>query len=218
MSKTITTEVFQYDELSDDAKEKARNWYRGACEGDTFWSECTLEEAEAQGELLGITFARRKQNNPKAKGEALIYFSGFCSQGDGACFEGSWSAGDVQAAKVAEGWGESKATDELRRIASEFDSVAKGFPSASFTVKHRGHYYHEFCTEFDVSMYDDAEGVIQTEANAAEESLIEAARDFMRWIYRQLESEYEYQNSDETVEETIRANEYTFTGEGKRFG
>lgn len=31
-----------------------------------------------------------------------------------------------------------------------------------------------------------------------------------------LEQEYEYQNSDEQVDEAIRINEYEFTAEGKR--
>lgn len=44
------------------------------------------------------------------------------------------------------------------------------------------------------------------------------ARTFADWIYRQLESEYEHVNSDESVAETIRANEYEFTADGKREG
>jgi hypothetical protein len=37
----------------------------------------------------------------------------------------------------------------------------------------------------------------------------------MRWIYRQLEREYEWLMSDEQVDESIRINEYEFTEEGK---
>jgi hypothetical protein len=38
----------------------------------------------------------------------------------------------------------------------------------------------------------------------------------MRWIYRQLEREYDYQNADAQVDENIRANEYEFYEDGKR--
>ena len=48
------------------------------------------------------------------------------------------------------------------------------------------------------------------------DSLIETARDYMRWIYKQLEKEYDYQNSDECVDENILANEYTFEINGTR--
>lgn len=37
-------------------------------------------------------------------------------------------------------------------------------------------------------------------------------------FYSALEKEYEYLNSDESVDENIKANEYTFTESGKRFG
>jgi len=43
-------------------------------------------------------------------------------------------------------------------------------------------------------------------------------RDLARWLYRRLEQEYEYRTSDEVVDETIIANDYTFTESGRRFG
>ena len=52
----------------------------------------------------------------------------------------------------------------------------------------------------------------------AEEVVTEALRDLARWLYRQLEREYEYLTSDEAVDETIAANDYTFTETGRRFG
>ena len=39
-----------------------------------------------------------------------------------------------------------------------------------------------------------------------------------RWLYRQLEREHEYLTSDEAVDESIIANDYTFTASGRRFG
>ncbi len=52
----------------------------------------------------------------------------------------------------------------------------------------------------------------------AENAVVEAPCDLARWLYRQLEREYEYLSSDEAVDETIAANDYTFTGDGQRFG
>ena len=51
----------------------------------------------------------------------------------------------------------------------------------------------------------------------SETDLTEAARDFMRWIYRQLEAAYEWENAVEQVDDSIRANEYEFTEDGERF-
>ena len=52
----------------------------------------------------------------------------------------------------------------------------------------------------------------------AEDAVIEALRDLARWLYRQLERERDYLSSDEAVDETIAANEFTFTETGQRFG
>ena len=52
----------------------------------------------------------------------------------------------------------------------------------------------------------------------AAEIVIDALRDLVRWLYRQLEREYSYLSSDEVVDETIIANGYTFTEAGQRFG
>jgi hypothetical protein len=218
--KTIQVQAFEFDELSDAAKERARESYRRASEGDDFWSECVIDETVQQGELMGITFKERARTSMSGKplpGAPCIWWRGFSSQGDGACFEGTWRACDVKADKVADGWGDSPETTEIKRIAAEFDRIAKKYPEASFSVTHRGHYSHENCTEFDFSVAGDEETQISDgEIEGAEESLKEAAKDFMRYIYRALEKEYEHQNSDEAVDENISANEYLFTEEGRR--
>ena len=56
-------------------------------------------------------------------------------------------------------------------------------------------------------MTDDAEAVVT-----------DAMRDLARWVYRKLRLEYEYQTSDDVVDETVAANDWTFTAEGRRFG
>lgn len=245
--KEITIKTFKFNELSDSAKEKAREWYRLGNDGDDFWSECSLEEAEQQGILLGITFKERQRKNMKGEplpGKPCIWFSGFWSQGDGACFEGTWRARGVKADEVADGWGEDPATTEIKRIADVFSDVARKFPNASFTVIHRGHYNNEYCTSFDVESGVDKMSITELERwksgddasidptvnpeweevaelwrdrcedDFPEDQLIENARDFMRWIYRQLEKEYEYQNSDKSVDENIIDNEYDFLEDG----
>jgi hypothetical protein len=225
--KEITIKAYEFDDLSDSAKETARNWWRSC--PDDFWSECALDEAVAQGELLGIEFEPKNQKwrNISTGKEGIdtspcIYWSGFSSQGDGLCFEGSWSADRVKADKVAEGWGDDPATTKIKRIAKEFDRIAKAYPEASFTVKHSGHYYHKYCTDFTVSLGEACDGdgceptISQEEWSGVEKDLIEIARDFMEWIYRQLEKEYEYEMSDEHVDELLRINNYLFTEEGKR--
>jgi hypothetical protein len=202
---TKTINLFTFNELSDSAKEKARNWWREGSNDDTFWSECVIDEAKEEGRNMGLDIDK-------------VYFRGFWSQGDGACFEGTWHACDVKAGETAKDWGDSPATKEVRRIAAEFEETAKNFPNASFSVKHSGHYSHEFCTTFNVSLGEDEDNgsISQEEWSRAEGDLIETARDYMRWIYKQLEKEYEYQNSDEVIDELLESNGYTFREDGER--
>lgn len=70
--KTIETIVCNFDELDDDAKEKARAWYRdGAL--DYEWWDSVYDYAKEAGAALGITVDN-------------IEFSGFYSYGDGRRF------------------------------------------------------------------------------------------------------------------------------------
>ena len=48
-----------------------------------------------------------------------------------------------------------------------------------------------------------------------EEDTRDILREFADWIYRHLESEYEYRMSDENVDESIRINEYEFDENGR---
>jgi len=229
--RIIETKVYTYEELSNESKAKARDWYRRASDSDTFWSEHPLEEAVEQGELMGIEFKKVQSISGDIKdGDACIFFSGFSSQGDGACFEGTWHASEVQADKVAEGWGE-----ELKRIASEFSRMAELFPNSWFTVTHRGLYCHENCTEFDLNSgygYGDPSMLerFRTDPEETEDELAEKmdieffagsdrklkenAKDFMRLIYRSLNEAYDYAMLDEVVEEEILLNNYEFTEDG----
>lgn len=43
--KVIETQVFEFNELNDAAKEKARAWYREACADDSFGAECVMDDA-----------------------------------------------------------------------------------------------------------------------------------------------------------------------------
>ena len=52
----------------------------------------------------------------------------------------------------------------------------------------------------------------------AEVAVLEAIRDLARWLYRQLQTEYDHLTSDEAIEEGIIVNDYTFTETGRRFG
>jgi hypothetical protein len=58
--RTIETNVYKFDELSDAAKERARDWFREASAGDT--PDCALDDAVTIAGLMGIEIERRARS------------------------------------------------------------------------------------------------------------------------------------------------------------
>ncbi len=219
--RTIEVNLYQFGELSDSAKEVARKRHREIIHEDNFWSEFAIEEAIEFGKLMGFDFKMRAipLHGGRTRQEPCVYWTGFSSQGDGACFEASWSAKAVQTGKVKE----NAPTDELLgRIARIFEEVGAQFPTATFTVSHSGRYYHKNSTIFDVDSGVESDDEM-TEKVAkfgdfanTEEALIEVTRDFMEWIYRQLEKANDYEYSDECVNQYLNDSDTEYTEDGER--
>ena len=214
--RTETIELFQYDELSDKAKARARDWYREATASDPLEDEFIFDDFIKIAGFCGWTVGTRSVNyytypkhERKTRQEPAINWSGFSCQGDGAQFEGSWAAGDVEPAKLKE---HAPVDAVLHKIVDKFEAIAKANPDAEGSVKSsRGGYCHKYATEFDAECFPGEAG-----AGHARD-WIDATRDLMQWLYDSLEKEYEYQTSDEAVSETIKANEYEFTADGNRY-
>jgi hypothetical protein len=138
-----------------------------------------------------------------------IWFSGFSSQGDGACFEAHYRYAKG-CAKAVRGY--APKDERLHQIVDGLQDVQRrAFYRLTADTSHHGHYYHSGCMTVDVCRTDDAEV-----SYPVEEEVTRLLRMFADWIYRQLEAEYDYQMSDECVDESIRANDYEFTEAGKR--
>lgn len=150
-----------------------------------------------------------------------IYFSGFSSQGDGACFEGSIS-------------------DLNQFLDANFD--ADKFPvirlldklggGVSFRTKHTGRYCHAYSvsSDFETDSWENCHSYdeedlrymalqalmenFDRECTEFEEASLEVFRDYMQQLYKDLESEYDYLMSDEAITETMEANDYTIDEDG----
>jgi hypothetical protein len=208
--RTIETAVYKFNELSDAAKEKAREWYRG--HGEYVCYDFIYEDAAEVAKILGfdICQTRKQLMNGEHRYDPTIYWSGFWSQGDGACFEGSyaWNKGCVEAIKKY-----APKDTALHNIAySLWQMQRPWFYKLTGSVKHSGHYYHERSMECSL---DHSEYTYGYNSPLPEDEFTDICADFAHWIYKQLEREYEWQMSDENVDESIVANEYEFTENGE---
>lgn len=210
--RKVTSTVYYFNELpTEAAKEKAREWWCKFLFNDGCDYEFIYEDAAVIGEALGIDLRSKqvKLMNGKYRWEPSIYWSGFWSQGDGACFEGSYH--------YKKNWQKdfpAPQDEELIAIGKVLQDVqSKYFYKLTARVKHSGHYYHEMCTDIEVEYSgDDYRRVDEDDADTIRECL----REFMRWIYKSLKQEYDYQSSDEVVDETLIINQYEFDEEGNR--
>lgn len=165
--KIIETKVFTFDELSDKAKEKARDWYREGAFDDR-WYDQVYEDAENIGLKITSFDTGRSQE-----------------------IEGDFTGSHTETAdKIIKDHGEHCQTFKL----------AKNF------LEERN--------ELSKAWHEDEDAVDEKIENLEGEF----KKDLLNEYLSMLGKELEYLQSDESVDENIRANEYTFTEEGKRFG
>lgn len=209
--RTEQVAIYQFEELTDDAKEKARDWYRGCIDADDYTH--VIEDAVRMAELLGITIAQRTWTNQHGyTGHTPeIYWSLAYCQGDGASYEGHYQ---YKPGAVAAITAETGGTDAvLIRIARELQELQRpAFYQLAATITTSGNYTHSGCMGVSAYRQDDKETT-----DDQDDTLKQLLRDFADWIYDQLRKEDEYLNSDEAIDEAITANEYEFTADGERY-
>lgn len=212
--RTIQTHVYTFEELTDAAKEKARQWYR---DGDEFEPE--FESVETAAKILGITFATHLvllTDMKTTRYESNIRWSGFSSQGDGASFVGSYEFARGCSKAIRAEFG----TDtELHRIAdgltvlqSRVALQSGNCETIQANVTQTGSSVHKYTMGLEVSNHVDENGNL----DFSESELLDLMRDFAQWIYDGLLSDYEDRQSDEAVDDCIICNDYEFTEEGER--
>jgi len=192
--------TYQFDELSDEAKEKTiesnYDWNTGF-----EWWEFSYEDFKAVGKILGIEIEN-------------IYFSGFYSQGDGACFTGDYSYAK-QSLKNIKSY--APLDEDLHNIAKELQELQKPFfYGLSAHVKHSGRYSCEYSTSIDVQKEDFTEcwgGDIWVNSDT-HDAISGILRSFMQWMYSRLRKEYDYLTSEEAIKESLIANEVEFNEDG----
>ncbi len=201
MPRTIEKTVFTFDELDERAKEKARDWWRQ--DGLEYeWYDCTFDDAKRCGALLGIEIDR-------------IFFSGFASQGDGACFEGTYEyRKGWRKALRAEIGGEDLKTVEAIGDALQ-DIQRRRFYGISASCRQSGHYMHSGCMAVSVDIDEHPAGGYWDDISDDQDAVTDELRLFAGWIYTSLEREYDYLMSDESVDDMLECNEYEFDENGE---
>ncbi len=203
----------KYQNLDEDAKERAREWYRRGFDHDEWW-DCIYDDAAICLGFLGFdvtTQTRTKSGHYVPKQN--ISFSGFGSHGDGASFTGTWRACRVDPAKLTD---HAPKDATLRAICAELSVLALRHPDAGVSIgTDSANYVHARAMEWrECQLSDENDEDDEDECRALAEAVETQARYAADWIYAQLEREYDWLTSDEAVEEGITANDYDFDEDG----
>lgn len=200
--RTIQKTIYLYNELpTEAAKAKAREWYKETGL-DYEWWDSVYDDAKTILGAIGFSGVD-------------ICFTGFSCQGDGASFTGNYG--------LAAGWRGAlreycPLESEVFAVAESLDALqAKHDGRLTATVVRDRYGYSRYCHPgtMAATLYDEGGDSEVPEADEAE--FLELARKLARWVYRNLEAEWDHLNGDESVSETIEANEYEFCGDGSRF-
>ena len=196
--RTIITTVFKFAELSESAKAKAiQDNYNWNVEHSD-WNEFVKDDFTTIGKIIGIDFDHSANTDGPR-----IWYSGFCSQGDGACFEGTWTYSKGMTKKIRE---HAPQDTELHRIADRLADIQKRyFYGITTQISHNSRYYHSHTMQFEHYHQNDVE--IPSHVTDEIESLL---RDLADWYYSALEKEYDYLTSDEAIAESLESNEVEF--------
>ena len=227
--------TYQYHELSDKVKDKVSQWL----EPEYDWWDCVYADAKEDGKALGFEIGTRNQRG-NSGGSPDICFSGFWSQGDGACWQGQVNIPAYLTHWLAEPDAPTR-PDYMLKLALlsaliESDAGTTNYwristsgsysHSMSMGMDDRDELLHEYpwSGENDflllsgpfqgASVCDTLEALSYDENEFADEVLA-AAREYADTIYDDLEQEYDHLTSQEHIAEECEANDWWFTWDGE---
>ena len=209
--KTISITLYRFEELGRQQQDKALEAFRYINVMDQDWFEFTKDDFCRICKILGI------HTEPEN-----ISFRGFYSQGDGSTFSSDIDLITFIRGTGQQSWKQIAPALKLDLLpctchARVISLIEKGVIDATVkTVSCLG-YQLKYESEYDFdrkSKYSNIDNELEKLDSWVEKSM-EAVNTF---LFKSLQDEYEYQISDQSVQESIEANEYVFTANGKFAG
>lgn len=214
----------KFTDLSDKAKERARDKWRAHYQ-DYDWWDGVYADAVRLGALMGLEVGENvaRTVGGKPRQDPDISFSGFHSQGDGAY----WS-GFIETSKLASATERAKAEapddTELHRLAALAEQLHAAVVAIQVANRLTNDETNCDWPDVEVGMRIVVTGnercpwhtrvdssVIPDEIEKLANKLVDA---FADWIYYQLKAEDEYLSADEQVDAAIFVNDPDFDEDG----
>lgn len=204
--RTKLVTLYTFDELSDDAKDQARGWWREDSDAFEWSADTVIEDAATVADLFGLDINNKpvKLMGGGTRYDPEVYYD--LGRASYAAFTGTYryKAGALKAVKD---WCSSDT--DLHQIV---ESLQRAQQKQFYKLIAYCTYHHYYGFRVEVFHEDDN----YRDISNAEDDIKEALKDFAHWLFKRLQEEYEWTFSDENVDESIIANEYTFTEDGER--
>lgn len=193
--RTQETIIYKYSELSDKAKEKAKDYF--------------IENWLEPDEWADLDF-HKQELEEKGFCDSEIFYSGFWSQGDGASF----TCKGIDLELFMKTYNMNSKTDKML-----LQAWNKGWITDIKVIRNDFRYYHEktMTVDWSIHLREKAPYKIENAMDELEQAILEIAQDEARAIYKNLEENYEYHCSDEYISEAYDNNDTEFTEDGKIF-
>jgi len=191
--KEITIKGYTFSELNEEAKAKALEEHCHILVEDADWHDPVLECFKEDMEAIGFS-------NVKPA------YSGFWSQGDGACF----TCQSVDLAKVFE---HMKITNYFDIPQRWVDAATYGLLACS-VIKNNSNYSHSN-TITAIIEWDSLHLLTANDTENISVVLTDFARDCADGLYADLETAYTAETSADAVGTELEEREYLFTENGK---
>lgn len=226
--------TYSFSELSERAKEKAREWYRRDYPDDGWW-DSSYEDFDKIADMMGISIEVKYERlmSGKMRSVPAIYFSGFWSQGDGACFVGDWHPEKHPLSSLTKVMDHAPTDTVLHEIAFGLAHLSERcndlIPDARVSITHSSRYYHSNSVSYDVDMPTPDSVDVDNELHlmvfnalcdkagldniSFENEVSDLLSRFMDWMYGQLEEEHDYLTSDENIDQYLA--DMTFDEDGE---
>ena len=194
MPQIVQTTVYSIAELTPEAREKARDWYRTNCADFAYESQYVTEDFTLMMEIIGISVTPRSFCWDLGRGNYATFEAFYCRYKKGSVKAIKAECGDADLHVIARKW-----ADVQKRYFYALSARVKHAYTDGITV-----YVHNNIKEDDAS-------------ETAEAEVKEVMQECCDWLLKHLKSAAEYCDSDECIDGAINANEYLFTAEGEYF-
>jgi hypothetical protein len=196
--KEIKIKGYTFKELNEKAKTTALETHRDILVEHNDWHEPVLEGFKEDLELIGFA-------------DIKPAYSGFWSQGDGACF----TSNCIALVKVFE---RIKSTNYFDIPQSWMDAANDGLITATI-IKGREsfcyRYEHSNTITANIEYFGNSEQMSNGDLSELDTVLTAYARHLSDTLYLDLETAYDAETADEAVGAELEEREYLFTEEGQ---